>query len=102
VTTNTKASELFEALTRVGLLREKITDDILAAAGVDTEQPETWPVQDFTFDRYDESFEMLGVNNEWQPSEEAKHAWGKMGFRRCWLNYYDGTEKYIRLRDDDE
>jgi hypothetical protein len=94
------AEKLFDAHMKLSTTEEEVFDKVLVAAGVDPDEPATWPLRDWSYDWYDESFEWTGVRGGWVPSESTIQAWRELGFARCWMNYLDGSERYIPLRND--
>lgn len=88
------ADELFDAMMKIGVLRDRLENTLLTSIGVDVTDVSTWPLDDITFDWYDSSFEFKGVRLDWEPTPEMQAKWWELGFERCWICYKDKTEKY--------
>jgi hypothetical protein len=93
----TIAARAFAAQIEWGLARELAGDAILDALGFDPHAPDTWPkFDDFTFDHYDESFEIRGVvDAAFTISPESWTKCRALGFDRAWLCYTDGSERHF-------
>ena len=88
----TLADRLFDAQVKYMSLEGEVQDAIMAAFGIDPDDTDSWPHQDFTYDYYDSSWEFKGVKPGWNPTEEQVQATFALGFHRCWICYADGTE----------
>lgn len=92
---NTAAARLHDLTIKQVLAEDEVFDALLVAAGCDPTDHTTWIAGDYHHDHYDNSFELVDVNEGWLPSEETCLLWQKIGFSHCWLNYKDDTEIHI-------
>jgi hypothetical protein len=51
------------------------------------------PGEDITYDDYDFSFELKSVPLDFEFTEEQLQEIWRLGFEKCWICYWDGTEK---------
>ena len=91
------AERLFDASREWTAARDRADSELMKAAGIDPEAPETWPFKDVTFDAYDESFEFKEVTPGWLPTDDALRKWRDLGFACCWICHAGGGEKYYHL-----
>lgn len=94
------ASKYFDAYLAHASLEDDVTEALLAAAGADPHDTDTWMCSDFIFDYYDGSFEFLGTKEGWEPTPAMRKAFRKLGFERCWICYkerHGKDEKYYAL-----
>lgn len=96
----TPADKLFNAQVEYLQLEDDLTNMVLKCLGIDPEDPDSWPLENFSHDYYDYSFELESVTPGWEPTETQLKACWKLGFHRCWVNYTDGTEKYYTKIND--
>jgi hypothetical protein len=94
------AQQLFDAIDAFNSAEDRMVSQLLRATGViDPRSPSEhpWPCGDITFDWYDDSFEFKHVVDGWMAPEGFDAAVAAMGFRRYWLCFNDGTERYVAL-----
>ena len=92
------AKTLFAAYGRYQQLNEAMGEAVLRALGVDYDDIDSWPVSDWWFDDYDDSFELSVQRLDWMPSKEQLAAAFALGFYQCWLNYTDSTEVHATAK----
>ena len=82
----TLASQYYNVHRESNMLEEKLIDAILIVLGVQPDDVENWPCEDFTFDWYDTSFELKQCKPEdFNITEAHYEAFASLGFSRCWL-----------------
>ncbi len=84
----TKAEELFKAKQALVIAEERDLWNFLSAIFGESS------IDNYEFDDYDESLELLNVNNSWAPNQEQLTATKAYGFKKLYLIYEDTT---IRL-----
>lgn len=89
------ADRLFSATIAQMSLEDEAHEAVMRAVGVDPDDVDSWPHEDFTHDYYDTSWEFKGVRPGWVPTAEQVAATFALGFSRCWICYTDGTEKHF-------
>lgn len=97
------AQRLFDMYTEHVALEDTVFEALIAATGVTPSDLDAWPLDEWTYDWYDGSFEATVQHSDWRPSKAVLEAWAAVGFDRCWLHYngwarYGGTEVYYALR----
>lgn len=90
----TIADQLFDLEMEFITLEDSTFDKILICLDINPNEPTEWPLEGWTFDHYDYSFELTDVNVGWEPTEQQLKKCWELGFARCWVNYNDGTEQY--------
>lgn len=88
-----RSDKLFDAYSFATLHEEAMFEALLAACGIDPNDYDSWPMETWSYDWYDNSFEFWGCNDYWTPTDEQLQACFALGFSRCWINYLDGTER---------
>jgi hypothetical protein len=91
----TRAEEFFEARSKYEYLLERIEHALLVSCGINPHKEETWPFPKIIYDDYDDSFEFRDVQLDWTPTPKQLAACWQLGFKRCWICYTDGSEKYF-------
>jgi hypothetical protein len=86
------AGRIFDAQIEYATAESIAVDKLLEASGIDPNGD--WPLEDITFDYYDNSFEFKQTKVGWEPTPEILKKWWNLGFMRCWICYTDGTEKF--------
>jgi hypothetical protein len=82
------AEALFDAHRKEVVLECDFYDQLVAKLA-DWEAPD-----DVGYDYYDDSFEMCGCHVELRLTESVLAWLWSLGFKRGWLNHFDGTETY--------
>ena len=83
------ASKLFDAFFALGNEEEKLSDFL---EGLSIE----WEWEEETFDYYDASVEFKQCTNGAELSTAQLQKLWEYGFKRCWVNRIDGSERYYR------
>jgi len=95
------AQEFFNKKMEMNFIESHIDEMIFEIFGCPDEDGYYF-FEDIRYDYYDESFEILGVENDWTPDESQLKKLFDFGFSRCWINYTDDTERYcVRFGVDD-
>lgn len=86
--------QLFDAQRRKGVLEDVVFTEILDVLGLDHSDPKAWKFDDWSFDDYDNSFEVKGADPDLRFTPEQVDQLLALGFDRFWINHTDNWETY--------
>lgn len=93
-TNDTFANKFFSATRAASLLEGKLVDQLIEIAEKRVDEPDDWDFDDIIFDDYDGSVEYRGASSSLVFTDEQAQKIFDLGFKRFWIVYTDGTERY--------
>lgn len=94
------AEEFFTAQMRWKFIESEMAEIVFDVFGCPDDN-DYWFFTDVSFDDYDYSFELHRVELHWSPKEEQLKKMFDFGFKKCWINYVDGTEMFCHKFADE-
>lgn len=85
----TRAGQYFNLQVEEGVKRSSLEEAIADIMGFD--QDKQWPFEEYIFDWYDYSFEIVDAQDEVEFTPEQLEKFWELGFHRCWINYIRKT-----------